>query len=150
LAVSAHASTFRRTKELKLEGEMSYDFSQTFTAGFPDASTGTVSRARTNLRTLHGEFGPRLNIGRHAIQPFVTLKGGFINFRLDGAPATVGTFISSVNSLRANDVSGVPYPGGGLPGHLGPVGLRLDSGMKCISITAHHNLRVAFGPVFRF
>jgi hypothetical protein len=129
---------------------MSYDFNQPFTEGFTDASTGTVSRPRTNLRTLHGEFGPRLNIGRRAIQAFVTPRGGFINFRLDDAPATAGTFISSVNSLRANDVSGVLYPGGGLQGHLGPIGLRLDSGMKCISITAHHHLRVAFGPVFRF
>jgi hypothetical protein len=143
--------SFRAYKELKLEGEMSYDFNQTFTEGFTDTSTGTVTLARTNLRTLHGEFGPRLNIGRHAIQPFVTLKGGFINFRLDGAPATVGTFISSVNSLRANDVSGVLYPGGGLQGHLGPIGVRLDVGDEMyFNHGTHHNLRVAFGPVFRF
>ena len=85
---------------------MSYDFNQTFT----DSGTGTVTFSRTNLRILHGEFGPRMNIGHHAIQPFVTLKGGFVDFRIDGAPATLGTFFSSVNGLRARNVNGVLYP----------------------------------------
>ncbi|HEY2823318.1 MAG TPA: hypothetical protein VGJ06_19900 [Candidatus Acidoferrum sp.] len=142
---------FQFYKELKLEGEMSYDFNQTFTEGFTDTGTGSVTFVRTNLRTLHGEFGPKLNIGHHAIQPFVFVKGGFINFRIDGAPATVGTFISSVSNLRGNDVSPVLYPGGGLQGHLGPIGLRLDVGDEIyFNNGSHHNLRVAFGPVFRF
>jgi hypothetical protein len=95
LAASVLAS-FQALKELKLEAQMSYDFNQTFTDGFTD--TGTVTFSRTNLRILHGEFGPRMNIGHHAIQPFVTLKGGFVDFRIDGAPATLGTFFSSVNA----------------------------------------------------
>jgi len=66
--------SFHAYKEFKLEGTMAYDFNQTFTEGFTD-STGTFSTARTGLRVLHGEFGPRVNIGHHAIQPFVTLKG---------------------------------------------------------------------------
>jgi hypothetical protein len=148
--VGARAS-FQLYKELKLEGEMAYDFNQTFTEGFTNTGTGTVTFARTNFRTLHGEFGPRLNIGHHAIQPFVFVKGGFINFRLDGAPATVGTFISSVSGLRTDDVSPVLYPGGGLQAHLGPIGLRLDVGDEIyFNDGSHHNLRVAFGPVFRF
>lgn len=105
---------FQLGKELKPEGQMSYDFNQTFTEGFTDTSTGTVTFARTNLRRLHGEFGSKLNIGHDAIQPFVFVKGGFINFRIDGAPATVGTLISSVSNLRSDDVSPVLYPGGGL------------------------------------
>jgi len=148
--VGARAS-FQLYKELKLEGEMAYDFNQTFTEGFTDTSTGSVTLVRTNLRTLHGEFGPRLNIGHHAIQPFVFVKGGFINFRIDGAPATVGTFVSNVSGLRTSDVSPVFYPGGGLQAHLGPIGLRLDVGDEIyFNNGSHHNLRVAFGPVFRF
>lgn len=54
---------FQLYKELKIEGEMSYDFHQTFTEGFTDPSTGSITFVRTNVRTLHGEFGPRLNIG---------------------------------------------------------------------------------------
>lgn len=92
-----------------------------------------------------------MNIGHHAIQPFVTLKGGFVDFRIDGAPATLGTFFSSVNGLRARNVNGVLYPGGGLRGHLGPIGLRLDVGDEIyFNQGAHNNLRVALGPVIRF
>jgi hypothetical protein len=142
--------SFHAYKEFKLEGTMAYDFNQTFTEGFTD-STGTFSTARTGLRVLHGEFGPRVNIGHHAIQPFVILKGGIIDFRLDDAPATLGTFFSSVNGLRANNVNGVLYPGGGFEGHLGPVGLRLDIGDEMyFNHGTHNNLRIAFGPVFRF
>ncbi len=148
--VGARAS-FQVYKRLKFEGQMAYDFDQAFTEGFTDTGTGVVTVQRTGLRILHGEFGPRINIGHHAIQPFLTLKGGFINFRLDNAPATVGTFFSSVNGLRAKDVSGVLYPGGGLQGHLGPIGLRLDVGDEMyFNHGTHHNLSVAFGPVFQF
>jgi Outer membrane protein beta-barrel domain len=148
--VGARAS-FQAFGRLKFEGQMAYDFNQAFTEGFTDTSTGTVTLQRTGLRILHGEFGPRVNIGHHDVQPFVTLKGGFINFRLDNAPATVGTFFSSVNGLRADNVNGVLYPGGGLQGHLGPIGLRLDIGDEIyFNHGTHHNLRVAFGPTFQF
>jgi len=144
-------ASFQVYKEIKLEGQMSYDFNQTFTEGFTDTSTGSITFNRSNLRVLHGEFGPKINIGHHAIQPFVTLKGGFVNFRFDPAPATVGTFLSSVNGLRADNVNGVLYPGGGLQAHLGPIGLRLDVGDEIyFNHGTHNNLRVAFGPVFRF
>lgn len=142
---------FQAYQRLKFEGQMAYDFDQAFTEGFTDTGTGTVTVQRTGMRVLHGEFGPKVNIGHHAIQPFVTLKGGFINFRLNNEPATVGTFLSSVDNLRRNNVSGVFYPGGGLQGHLGPLGLRLDIGDEMyFNHGTHHNLSVAFGPTFRF
>ena len=50
-------------KSLKLEGEMSYDFDQAFTSGFDTNSNGSVSIHRSNMRVLHGEFGPRVNLG---------------------------------------------------------------------------------------
>jgi hypothetical protein len=65
-------ASFQAFKEIKLEAQMSYDFNQTFAEEFTD--TGTVTFSRTNLRILHGEFGPRINIGHHAIQPFIMLK----------------------------------------------------------------------------
>ncbi len=74
-----------------------------------------------------------------------------MDFRLDPRPATVGTFTSSVTDLRARNVNGVLYPGGGLDAHLGPIGLRLDVGDEIyFNSGAHHNLRVAFGPMIRF
>src|SRR5262249_3873825 len=142
---------FQAYKQIKFEGEMSYDFDQAFTEGFTNTGTGAVTVQRSGLRVLHGEFGPRLNVGRHRIQPFVTLKGGLINFRFNSAPATVATLFSTVGGLRRDDVSGVFYPGGGLQGHLGPLGMRLDIGDEMyFNHGTHNNLRIAFGPTFRF
>ena len=150
LGVGGRAS-FVAYKRLKLEAEMSYDFSRAFTEGFIDNSNGTLIVQRTNLRVIHGLFGPRINLGRHAIQPFITAKGGLVNFRLDNRPATFGTFTSSVSGLRENNVMGTFYPGGGLEGHLRPIGLRLDIGDEMyFNHGTHHNLRASFGPIIRF
>jgi hypothetical protein len=143
--------SFTSYKLLKFEAQMSYDFNQVFTEGFTNTSTGTVTFSRSSMRILHGEIGPKLNLGHGPIRPFVTLKAGGIHFGLSNAPATLGTFFSSVDNLRRNNVSGVLYPGGGLEGHLGPLGLRLDVGDEIyFNNGAHHNLSMAFGPYLRF
>jgi hypothetical protein len=139
-------------RSLKLEGEMSYDFDQAFTEQIRDTTTGSITLRRSGMRILHGEFGPKVNLGEHYhVHPFVTLKGGFVDFRINNAPATIGTFFSSVDSLRRNNVNGVLYPGGGLEGHLGPVGVRLDLGDEIyFNHGTHNNLRIALGPYIRF
>lgn len=139
------------SRYFQLEGEMNYDFTQTFTEGFTHPVSGTVTLHRSNLRILHGLFGPKLQTGHGPVRAFLTVKGGLINFRIDHRPATFDTFTSSVTDLRENNVNGVLYPGGGLEAHLGPVGLRLDVGDEIyFNGAAHHNLRVAFGPMIRF
>jgi hypothetical protein len=143
--------SFASYKRLKFEAQMSYDFNQAFTEGFTNTGTGAVTLSRSGMRILHGEVGPKLDLGHGAIRPFVTVKGGGISFGLSNAPATVGTFFSSVNNLRTSNVSAVLYPGGGLEGHLGPIGLRLDVGDEIyFNSGAHHNLSMAFGPYIRF
>jgi hypothetical protein len=150
LGVGARAS-FMVYKRVKLEGEMAYDFGRAFTEGFKDPLTSTVTFQRTDLRVIHGLFGPRVNLGSHSVQPFLTAKGGFVNFRLDNAPVTFGTFSSSVSGLRDENVIGSAYAGGGLEGHLGPIGLRFDVGDEMyFNHGTHHNLRATFGPVIRF
>ena len=141
---------YKAFSHVMLEGEMRYDFDQAFAD--PCVSPGcTVTVANSSLKVLHGLFGPKIVAGHGAIRPFFTLKGGFVNFRLDPRPATFGTFTDSVNNLRANNVSGAIYPGAGLEGHLGPVGLRLEAGDEIYFAGAtHHNVRVAFGPFLRF
>lgn len=132
-----------------LEAEMSYDFSQVFTEEFFSSPSITVQR--TNMRLLHGLFGPKVALGHSNFHPFVTLKGGFLNTRFDPAPATLGTFTSSVADLRAKDVMGSLYPGGGIEGHLGPIGLRLEAGDEIyFNNGAHNNLRISAGPYIRF
>jgi len=134
-----------------LEGEINYDFEQAFTEGFTNPTTGTVTLQRSNLRVLHGLFGPKIVAGHGSLRPFLTIKGGFVDFRLDPRPATFATFTSSVQNLRGQNLIGAVYPGGGLEGHLGPVGLRLDVGDEIyFNGGTHHNVRVAFGPFISF
>ena len=48
-------------------------------------------------------------------------------------------------------MSGALYPGGGMEGLAGPIGLRVDVGDEIIfSNGAHHNWKVTFGPVLHF
>jgi hypothetical protein len=133
----------------KLEAEMSYDFARAFTETF--TSPVLAGFQTTNLRILHGEIGPKFEFGHGAIRPFVTVKGGFVNFHLDPRAPSFSGFTSSVESLRDDNVNGVLYPGGGIEGHVGPIGLRFDIGDELyFNHGAHNNLRMAFGPFIRF
>jgi hypothetical protein len=133
------------------EGEMSYDFQQTFAEGFTNTSGGSVTFVNSNLKVLHGLAGFKITGGHHVIQPFLSLKGGFINFDLNPRPASFAGFTSAVDNLRKNNVSGVAYPAAGVEGHLGPIGLRFEAGDEMyFAGKTHHNPRVAVGPFFRF
>lgn len=143
---------FLAFRNIKLEAELNYDFDQAFTEGFHDVGTGTVAVQRTGLRILHGEFGPKVNLGEHwHVHPFVQLKGGFINFHFSRNAATLGNFFSDVSNLRDDNVAAVLYPGGGLEGHLGPIGVRFDVADEIyFRGGTHNNLRMSFGPYIRF
>jgi hypothetical protein len=135
---------------LQFEGEMSYDFSQVFTEGFTDPSSGSVTFVPSNLRVLHGLFGPKLQT-RGPVRFFATLKGGFTNYRFDSRPVGFTTFTSSVEGLRTDNVNGLLYPGGGMEAHIGPLGLRFDIGEEMyFNQGIHHGLRLTFGPILRF
>jgi hypothetical protein len=134
---------------VQIEAEMAYDFSRAFTESFT-SGTGAVTLQNSNMKVLHGLFGPKLQT-TGPVRIFVTVKGGFTNFRLDPRPASFSAFTSSVDNLRTNNVSGVLYPGAGVEAFLGPVGLRLDVGDEIIfSNGARHNWKATFGPQIRF
>jgi hypothetical protein len=137
---------------VNFEGELNYDFDRAFTEGFTNNGTGTIFIQSTGHRLLHGLFGPKINLGgHHGITPFITLKGGFIDFMFDQRPATLSTFVSSVDNLRASNLSGVLAPGGGFEGRLGPLGLRFDIADEMyFNSGTHNNLRIAFGPFIHF
>lgn len=141
---------YRLFSHVMFEGEMSYDFDQ----GFAEhcLSTGcTITVANSNLKVLHGLAGFKFVGGHHAIRPFIAVKGGFINFMLNPRPASFSGFVSSVDNLRANNVSAVAYPALGVEGHIGPVGLRLEAGDEIyFAGGTHHNARLAIGPFLRF
>jgi hypothetical protein len=130
---------------------MAYDFEKAFGESFTDAATGNVTFNRSNLRILNGLGGFKIHAPLGAFRPFVTLKGGALNFRFDRRPVTFGTFGSSVEDLRMNNVKGVFAPGGGIEAFIGPLGIRADAADEMFwDGGAHHNLKVTFGPTLRF
>ena len=139
---------------VQLEAEMAYDFSRGLNETFSNTGTtptGSATVTRTRLRILHGLFGPKFQIGTGAVRAFGTVKGGFVNFRLDARPATFGTFTSSIDALRRNNVDGALYPGGGVEFYAGPIGIRGDIGdLIYFNNGAHNNLSVSIGPSIRF
>jgi hypothetical protein len=132
---------------LQLEAETSYDFDQIFT----EVDTTGATIQRTSFRAVTGLFGPKMETNRGPVRLFLTVKGGAVGFHLGNGPATVGQFASTVANLRAQDVSGALYPGGGAEAFWGPFGLRFDVGDEMyFNNGVHHNLRATFGPTIRF
>lgn len=134
---------------VQLEGEMSYDFARNFTSAF---SNGVTTRfVTTNLRPLTALFGPKFQAGTSGpVRAFVTGKVGFVNFTTSNQNAVPG-FTSALGAVTTGDTRFALYPGAGLEGFWGPLGVRLDAGDEIyFDHGAKNNLKVGFGPVFRF
>jgi hypothetical protein len=138
---------FNLRPSIQLEAEMAYDFQRNFTNVYNNGiSSQDVS---SNLRTLHGLFGPKLQTGSGAFRLFVTGKVGFDNFTVNNQNAPAG-FTSAVG-LNNGTTDFAVYPGGGVEAFAGPIGLRLEAGDEIyFNNGAHNNLKVTFGPQFRF
>lgn len=137
-------------KHVQLEAEMSYDFNRVFTEGFTNSSGGAITSQNSNIKILHGLFGPKVQTSG-PVRLFATVKGGFTDFRFDPVAASFSSFTSSVNNLRTNNVDAALYPGGGVEAFLGPIGLRLEVGDEIVFVGGpHHNLKVTFGPQIHF
>lgn len=143
---------FRVHPNIMLEGELAYDYGLNFDEAYRNVINGdVVAIERTSIGVTHGLFGPALVRGGGHLHPFVTLKGGFIDFRLSTSLLPYVDIVSPILNLRTSSVNGALYPGAGIAATLGPVGLRLEAGDEIyFNQGAHHNLRITFGPVLRF
>lgn len=127
-----------------LEAEMGYEFEQ------ETVTSSATTFTRTGLRELHGLFGPMLYAGSDHFRAFLAAKGGFVNFSVSNKGPISG-FTGAVSSVTSGNTNGAFYPGGGIEAFAGPIGLRVDVGdLMYFDNGAHHNLRVSFGPFFRF
>ena len=142
----------RAHRHLMLEGEFAYDYGVNFKELYVDVSNGDVKAvAQTSIGVTSGLFGPMLQPAHGHLRPFVTLKGGFMDFRLSGSLLPYSGIVSSVLGLRTSSLNPALYPGGGFQATLGPVGLRLEAGdAMYFNHGTHNNLRITFGPVVRF
>jgi len=140
-------AAFGITPHVNLEAEMAYDFKRNYTNTFTDGVTTTT--VTSQLRTLHGFFGPKFQTSAGAFRAFVTGKVGFDNFNATNANPPTG-FTNAVG-LGVGATYFALYPAAGIEAFAGPIGFRLEAGDDIFfNNGAHNNLRVTVGPQFRF
>lgn len=143
---------YRVCPHIVAEGELAYDYGVNFNELYVDVVNGkTAAIERTSIGVTEGLFGPMLQPAHGHFRPFVTLKGGFTDFRLSPSLIPYGNVVSSVLGIRTSNVNAALYPGAGAEVSLGPVGLRLEFGdLVYFNGGGHNNLRITFGPIVRF
>jgi hypothetical protein len=147
---------YRVHHDVMLEGELAYDYGINFDEAYRNIANGNLAAIkRTSVGVTHGLFGPKLQPSGGGFRPFVTVKAGFVDFRL--SPSLIGTLIpnggivSTILGLRTSSLNAAIYPGAGIEAALGPVGLRFEIGDEVyFNNGAHNNLRLTFGPILRF
>ena len=142
----------RLHSHVMLEGELAYDYGLNFDEAYRNIANGNVTAIeRTSIGVTQGLFGPKLQPSGGGFRPFVTLKGGFVDFRLSPSLLPYSDVASAVLGLRTSNLNAAIYPAAGVEATLGPVGLRLEAGDEIyFNNGTHNNLRITFGPILRF
>jgi hypothetical protein len=139
---------FNLSSSAQIEGEMAYDFDRSYTNTFTNGITQQLLRSNTHV--LHGLFGPKLQTGSGKLRFFVTGKAGLISFTTNTQNPPAG-FKSALGAVGNGNAKFAVYPGGGVEGFMGPLGLRLEVGDDIyFDSGARNNIRVTFGPSIRF
>jgi hypothetical protein len=143
---------YRIHRDVMMEGELGYDYGINFDEAYRNIANGNLTAIEhTSIGVTHGLFGPKLQPSGGGLRPFVTLKAGFMDFRLSPSLLPYSNVASAVLGLRSSNVNAAIYPAAGIEAALGPLGLRLEAGDEIyFNAGAHHNLRITFGPIVRF
>jgi hypothetical protein len=143
---------YRVHRDVMLEGELAYDYGLNFDEAYRNLVNGNLAAIeRTSVGVTHGLVGPKLQPSGGGFRPFVTLKGGFMDFRLSPGLLPLSNAVSTLLGLRTSNLNAAIYPGAGVEAAIGPVGLRFEVGDEIyFNHGAHNNLRVTFGPIVRF
>jgi hypothetical protein len=143
---------YRIHRKVMMEGELAYDYGINFAEAYRNITNGNITAiARTSIGVTHGLFGPTLKPAKGRFRPFITLKGGFIDFRLSPSLLPLTTFESTLLGIRTSSLNPAIYPGAGVEASLGPLGLRFELGDAIyFNNGAHNNLRITLGPILRF
>ncbi|HZR58303.1 MAG TPA: hypothetical protein VFA74_15620 [Terriglobales bacterium] len=143
---------YRVHHNVMIEGELAYDYGINFDEVYRNVVNGNITAIEhTSIGVTHGLFGPKLQSSGGGFRPFLTLKGGFVDFRLSPSLLPYSDVVSAISGIRTSSLNAAIYPAGGVEASLGPVGLRLEVGDEIyFSNGAHNNLRITFGPIIRF
>lgn len=139
-------------RNVLLEGEFAYDYGINFDEAYRNIANGNIAAIeRTSIGVTQGLIGPKLQPSGGGFRPYVTLKGGFVNFRLSPSLLPYSDVASTVFGLRTSSLNAAIYPAAGVEATIGPLGLRLEAGDEIyFNSGAHNNLRITFGPILRF
>jgi hypothetical protein len=142
---------YRIHHNVMFEGELAYDYGVNFDELYINARSGDLAAiGHTAIGVTHGLFGPKFQPAG-GFRPFVTMKTGFIDFRLSPSLLPFGNIVSTILGLRESTLNAVIYPGGGLEAAFGPLGFRFEAGDEIyFNHGAHNNLRITLGPFLRF
>jgi Outer membrane protein beta-barrel domain len=143
---------YRVHRNVMMEGELAYGYGVNFQDVYRNVTNGDVAAIeRTSIGVTDGLFGPMLQPAHGHLRPFVTLKGGFIDFRLSPSLIPYSSVVSTALGIRTSSLNATLYPGVGAEATLGPIGLRLEFGDEIyFNGGEHNNLRITFGPILRF
>ncbi len=139
---------FNVRKHVVLEAEMAYDFERTKTQTVTFG--GVTNTFRSNLRILHGLFGPKIQT-TGPVRFFGLIKGGFVNFGV-GGPVTAGVINNQIGNIVDGDTKPAVYPGAGVEFNRGWLGIRIEGGDEIMFLNngRANNFRATFGPQIRF
>src|ERR1051326_1248565 len=139
---------FNIRKHIVLEAEMAYDFERTKTQTVTFG--GVTNTFRSNLRILHGLFGPKIQT-TGPIRFFALIKGGFVNFGV-GGPVTAGVINNQIGNIVDGNTKAAIYPGAGIEFNAGWLGIRIEGGDEIMFLNngMTNNFRATFGPQIRF
>jgi len=144
-------AAFNVHPNVAIEGQLAYDFERNYTTTTQNGAS--TSFTRSNIRPITGLFGPKFQVGSGGpFRIFGTGKVGFVNFTVNNSGVASGsTFSSGVSSVGNGGNFLAVYPGGGIEGFAGPIGIRVEAGDEIyFNNGARNNLRLEFGPTFRF
>jgi len=143
---------YRIHRKMMMEGELAYDYGINFHEAYRNITNGDITAIeRTSIGITHGLFGPTLQPDKGGLRPFVTLKGGFMDFLLSPSLLPLSTVESTLLGIRTSSLNVAMYPGAGVEASLGRVGLRFELGDEVyFNSGAHNNVRITFGPILRF
>ena len=144
--------SYRIHRDVMLEGELAYDYGINFDEAYRNIANGNITAIeRTSIGVTHGLVGPKLQPSGGGFRPFVTLKAGFVDFRLSPSLLPYSDVASAVFGLRTSSLNAAIYPAAGIEATLGPIGLRLEAGDEIyFNNGSHNNLRITLGPILRF
>src|SRR5215470_17824731 len=92
---------YRVHHDVMLEGELAYDYGINFDEGYRNVVNGNIAAIeRTSVSVTQGLVGPKLQPAGGGFRPFVTLKGGFVDFRLSPGLLPYSNVVSTILGLR--------------------------------------------------